>query len=176
MITNARIKEVLIALGGMSLFAALVLPHTMQPTQDSDRFDRIAAALEAYAVDNAGKYPPHKNPGDSANFYLPDLLTTPIAYLSAADLHDQLATESQQKYFRFRYANIYDAYLQQPIWYPRAQAVYGQWIVWSTGYDRTQNFTLGSSFQDPVIYDATNGTISFGDILRSQRMQFETGM
>jgi len=174
MILNARRKDLLIALGGIALFAALVAPPNVRPTQDYDRFERIAAALEAYAVDNAGNYPPHQKPGDIAPYYLPDILTTPIAYLSDADLHDPLTTINQQKDLRFRYLNVAQAYAQQPSLYSQVTQMYGDWIVWSPGFDKTTNFVGGFS-QGPLIYDATNGTISFGDMVRSQIMQTETG-
>lgn len=148
-----------------------------QPSQQaSTLFQRIATALEAYAVDNNGNYPPDGYPPGSTEsfpFILPTVLTTPIPYLTAEDMIDPFAINNSITN-QIRYLNIEEQYKEVP----KIQAIYmslhGSWLIWS-GYFASPNPKSGLYF-DPVPYDATNGTLSEGTIFRSQRMNSETGV
>lgn len=146
--------------------AALFLPMRKQKIVDLNRFELIAGALEAYAVDNGGEFPP-----EIPSLQLPNSLTTPIPYLQPDVVNDPLST-AEVPNNRFGYRNFLSRYMAQPgvamfkTWYD----VHGAWMILSCGYDRTFNVN-GFNYYDP-----SNGTISTGDIIRSQRMKFETGM
>lgn len=136
-----------------------------------DRFQPIATAIEAYASDNNGVYPPNQNPWDQEGFYyLPDVMTTPIPYLKPEQLIDPFAREAKVQ-GRFRYFNTSETYSMTPTLYPKYYAAHGDWAVFSCGPAKTYSLPIGN----PTIYDATNGTLSLGVILRNQRMHKETG-
>jgi len=172
------INQVVIVLAVFAFFFAIGLQlQRRAPVQDFDRFQRIASALEAYALDHGGKYPPHIGPLNSSQlYYLPNILTTPVAYLTGPELLDPLGrtpNPSFVSYDRYRYINIEMAYAHVPSVFTTKKAVYGEWMLWSPGYDRTSE--IFSSPNWITLYDPTNGMISRGDMLRSQRMMLETG-
>lgn len=169
-ILNLENGVALIATG--LFFCAMLLPYWHPPRHATDRFVRIANALENYAVDNGGNYPPHSPQFQAPGYSLPNILTTPIPYLAASELLDPLST-SEGLLHRYRYINIDDGYTSSTS-KNQLLAAYGAWLVISPGYDKVYgNFNSYTPF---TIYDATNGTLSGGDILRSQRMTSEVGI
>lgn len=164
----------------------------------------IATAIEAYAVD-FNKPPFDWAPDVTYPYYLHNCLSTPVGYLSNGHLiHDQFAKNRQSGLDnpsgireRYRYRAFGETYLsggvprspfQIPAWGPSARGnqmamdVHGAWFLASKGPDAS-NYPLPVGFADGVnandwlwlVYDASNGTLSSGEILRSQKAAAVTG-
>lgn len=195
----------------IAILAAIAVPNFLEAQVRSkvsrSRADvrTIATALEAYTVDY-NKYPADHClqrivvSGDAitADGYVPDKLSTPVAYITTARLVDPFvqsgltALETQPPIYRQFYTSLFyqnvstsirtafgpahSEYLnQQPpaLGSPQAiksaggwasttwQNIYGAYKIGSLGPDR--NYNGGAN-----IYDPTNGTVSLGDIYRTQ--------
>ena len=182
--------ELLIVVAILAILTAVAIPNFLE-AQTRSRVSRarsdlrtFATAIETYAVDH-NFYPP------SQTFVAPQdlaVLSTPIAYLSSADLRDPFATprinvpSGETDNFTRGYA--YVAYNTGSRFYefepPACSAVpYRGWSVASQGPNQTLD-GAGSlvfrtcplapqSFLEDLagrIYDPTNGTVSRGDIIR----------
>jgi hypothetical protein len=138
----------------------------------------------------------NKYPGDGAQFcwnypdwpcnfywYVPDTVTTPVAYLSTATLVDPFRTASSLPvgYRRYRYWYVDMTWgtigtrSSQSTYYDFLKSWYGSWKINSAGPDKTYGpyYDTGSYPgteypQLPLPYDPTNGTVSDGDVIRSQ--------
>ncbi len=154
----------------------------------------VATAIEAYTVDY-NRPPFDWDPAANFPYYLHNGLSTPISYLtSARSIFDIFATGVQSPgqdrvRERLRYRAFSEEYLSggtpgspfQSLPGPDApgmrvaQEVHGAWFLTSKGPD---GFTtpLPAGFSDGrnpndwlwLIYDPTNGTVSPGQIIRSQ--------
>jgi prepilin-type N-terminal cleavage/methylation domain-containing protein len=157
----------------------------------------LATALEAYSVDN-NKYPPDITTTDGYTvgagyyWYISNWVTSPVAYITNNLLLDPFRdkrTTLPDVYKRFRYMNygMYPYYLANGVpggastaaVYLQASTVFGTWRLSSSGPDASAGPwsplsswpSNGVYFPSTVIiYDPTNGTISPGDIVRSQAM------
>ena len=159
----------------------------------------LATAIESYRVDTnkyptdcgngayAGAYRPYQPSFPSANFTIGFELTTPIAYLSsAASLRDPFkatrvitgASSGREYYCYANWDQRYKAVTNPgPTLYATQFNLTGQWVVMGAGPDRyvNNNTTVNTDFSNAVAiprgcnYDSTNGTISNGDIYRSQK-------
>jgi hypothetical protein len=134
-----------------------------------------------------------------------NLLSTPIAYITTANLLDPFVGPNLGNFQYFPPSGIPTTYSEDPafpgegagdpvagrrFYYqsnrddrrsPAVQLVLlneavpieGEWIMASFGPDRRRNLetinTLNGTFDVLVPYDPTNGTISAGDIVRTQR-------
>ncbi|MFH0793885.1 MAG: prepilin-type N-terminal cleavage/methylation domain-containing protein [bacterium] len=157
-----------------------------------------ATALEAYGVDwnmypydgytyTAVSPPARTAAGFIYYWYLQNNLTTPQSYISSAMLIDpfRVTANPDPNYNRYRYINpdstwgmIYAIYTGRPTPAPvtlgNIKGYWGAWRIGSAGPDRTYGpvgykaVETGYS-QFPIPYDATNGTVSQGDIQRTQR-------
>jgi prepilin-type N-terminal cleavage/methylation domain-containing protein len=167
-------------------------------TRQLSNLRTVTTALEAYRVDNtaypacthvarSGGYQIRTPPGVSFNVepiqwkVYPGFqgyaagITTPIAYLSSDDALVDI--------FRLAH-NFNDKLMNQMMYLPthwyidvpgthRAQlARYGEWVMRSSGPDRYYQNNDGETSDyagwNRISYDSTNGTISNGDIYRSQ--------
>lgn len=188
--------ELLIVVAIIAILAAIAVPNFLE-AQTRAKIARgkadmrsIATALETYMIDNS-KYP---FDWDSRGwpYYLTDVMTTPIAYLtsqlSLIDLfRPKPATAAQASTQRLRFLN-YKAN-QNPGWLPcpypgpyvtrwggdtgqsaatisKAMEAFGAWKLTSAGPDKTVN---SSFFLEELYYDASNGTVSGGDIVLSSK-------
>lgn len=175
-----RLKVPIILSGGLLFAMSLALPEVGHSQQPPDLFTRIASALEAYAVDNNGAYPPDGVPYGGGYRYwatLSTALTTPVAYLAPADLIDPFG--DFQNDYRLRYINFdYSFKDSSNISYSRDYAAYkalhGSWLIWS-GSAQGRNADTGLAF-DLIPYDPTNGVASRGCPFRSQVIRTETGV
>ncbi len=154
----------------------------------------LATAIEAYAVDY-NHYPFDWADDVSFPYYMHNGITTPVAYLTnGARLADVFSKGIQSQTFnqireRFRYRAFTERWLSggapgspfQGLPGPgapgmqRAQEVHGGWFLSSKGPDGTtlplpQGFSDGNNLNDWLWlqYDPTNGTVSAGDVMRSQ--------
>ncbi len=186
--------ELLIVVAIIAILAAIAIPNFLE-AQTRSKVSRamadmrtLATALECYAVDQNGDYPFDL---DSRGWpwYITDVLSTPITYVTnAAALHDPFRMHLNQNdaSWRFRYVNYranYGSKPWPPCWCPgpyytrwvastpdstidQCIEQWGLWKLSSAGPDRTAN---SSFFLADLVYDPTNGTISGGDVIRSQK-------
>lgn len=153
----------------------------------------VATGLELYMVDN-GRYPTYhyaQNPDaqDTWSYHVGgeitgifqsppfdgrNPLTTPISYLSSmpTDAFAKRASEeapetAQHWYVNWDYAiaRVSGGYQQT---FARLRMNQGKWRLHSNGPDGRGPDSEATGFHTP--YDASNGTISRGDILRTQKM------
>jgi len=154
----------------------------------------LATGIEAYTVDN--NRPPMDWAEDAGfPYYIHRSFTTPISYVSGgARMTDPFAPNLQGGFLntnavreRFRHRAFGQEYLTSagagPFNLPgpngagnrRALEIHGAWFLSSKGPTGTDNplpagFADGNNQNDWLwlLYDPTNGTISLGNILRSQ--------
>lgn len=157
----------------------------------------IGTALESYAVDH-NDYPPrdwvhYENPLDSYSV-VPRELTTPVAYISTNRLFDPFAThleppedrpdieyEVMHMYTYHRILNyqqasftdrmLFPEWLDGPNLHENSLLTYGQWVTLSLGPDGQYHDPNGEfpTFGANIPYDPTNGLVSFGNIILSQK-------
>jgi hypothetical protein len=152
-------------------FAMMSVPVCGQGPGFPDRFASTVTGLNAYMVDHNNSFPPHQNPGDTRyNYYMPDVLTTPVPYLQSHQISDPFATG--EKYNRFGYFNS-EAFSSGANYQAILQG-HGRWGMWSIGPSRI-NPPANALVTRLELYDATNGVLSNGVMFRNQRMLKETG-
>jgi prepilin-type N-terminal cleavage/methylation domain-containing protein len=107
---------------------------------------------------------------------------TPIKYISNNRLNDPFRygkTKLGWVYERFRYINYDQREAEPPStdYLPGGALRYGHWKLSSAGPDGGADLPLPdflfarfAGSQPPIIYDPTNGTASWGDIIRSQKV------
>lgn len=186
--------ELLIVVAIIAILAAIAVPNFLEAqvrakvTRAKADMRTLATALESYAVDNNNKYPFDI---DSRGYpwYITDILSTPIAYVSSGSLlEDPFRTKVVQvPARRFRYVNYGANNASAGLWDPcplpgpfttrwftgptqtehdAGILLFNGWKLSSAGPDRTANTVFIDS---DLGYDPTNGTASGGDVLRSQR-------
>jgi len=191
--------EVVIAFALVALLTAIAMPNYLRAqtrskiSQNRSDMRRIAAALEAYAIDNPG-YPPPWEAGSTGSWgtflsppfhaRTPSLLTTPIAYLPA--LPEDPFREAEMSnpppgylgglrhrhvYYNFDYLFVTLAGPPAVNNLTVANELAGPWLIYSVGPDHDEfNTPEGATlvaqrvFRD---YDPTNGTNSLGNLLRT---------
>ena len=135
--------------------------------------------------------------GPGYYWYISYRISTPVAYLSNASLYDTFRDKRAgalgKVYERFRYVNygMINSYSPGGVpgsipgsvttvdAYRAGEKVFGKWRLVSCGPDGSAGAYSGGTgtyyptsydFVGPlVVYDPTNGTVSTGDIIRSQR-------
>jgi len=158
----------------------------------------IATGLEAYAVDS-NKYPPNDGVYNVVPIELTtpvayltnSLLVDPFSSQLIHPTYGELA-----RYYTYDWIVTFEEFqaiiqsgspkrppveaIDSAAFNPGALGKYGRWRLVSNGPDlsyKDPNFAMGSEPSDPnnvlqgadVVYDATNGTRSKGNILRTQR-------
>ena len=189
--------ELLIVVAIIAILAAIAVPNFLE-AQVRSKVSRakadvrsIATALESYAVDTNG-YPPmgDRNPAQQWAPLAPEpifhsrissYLTTPIAYITGLYMDPFMVIVDNPAqltypyiYKRYTYYN-YDQWLAvspTSTWFKRCRnQLAGVWLIYSWGPDKAGNWA-GSppEGEDGVYtnYDPTNGTISIGNIIRTQ--------
>lgn len=155
----------------------------------------VATALETYRIDN-NVYPVDGQSPIGQQHYLNtaktiqqafgsarlnNMLTTPISYLNGASIYDTfIPPNPDQTLVTLRYVDFKGTYMTNKgiTPNPSAYAAYagyaGDWQLLSAGPDKSASVT------DPYLkptprfwivtpYEATNGTVSKGDIVRTQK-------
>lgn len=184
--------ELLIVVAIIAILALIAVPNFLE-AQTRAKVARVRAdlrtittAVEAYAAD-AGDYPRNWMGGEMT--LTPDL-STPIAYLSTATIHDPFGVYIQKPsrsdvYGYHRIVELSDDVLlalqRGDPWAADTSSIdgpspfnegalrkYGQWLLHSIGPDRVWWDADQSWESHDTLYDPTNGTISFGNIARTQ--------
>lgn len=184
--------ELLIVVAIIAILAAIAVPNFLE-AQTRSKVSRaqadmrsITVALEAYNVD-LNRYPrehstlgygdPQIEPGVNITSIINTALSTPVAYLTNAWLPDPFTgqeTRAHRKFFWYQNLKDFEdnrergsgPFLSQNFT-DLALAFYGHWRLGSLGPN--QEFGVaGITNSAQLPYDPTNGTISPGNIWRSQ--------
>lgn len=203
--------ELLIVVAIIAILAAIAVPNFLEAqvrskvTRAKADIRTLATALESYTVDwntppfdgyNVGSdYCP---PPYQFYWYVPDVVTTPIAYISSAMLLDpfrtvksigDLPTDPPDYYVdgwrRYRYSMTMGTYHVKwaslnlrsftSDFYDEVLNYWGAWRLSSSGPDQSygpngwRDVELGYDWFE-IPYDPTNGTVSGGDVIRTQRI------
>lgn len=186
--------ELLIVVAIIAILAAIAVPNFLEALartkvgREKSDMRVIAIGLENYQIDH-GEYPPHgeilngnTNPSDpifpasnaglgTIEFVSP-LLTSPIAYINGFPEDPFLAsrdTEMLRAYGYIQSEQMRDILLSKNIPFLTQQAgkiidTHGYWRLYAAGPDRDKG-----DAKESIPYDPTNGTISNGDLVWSQR-------
>ena len=174
--------ELLIVVAIIAILAAIAVPNFLEAqtrakcSRTASDLRTLTTAIQTYIID-ASRPPAYGHPFDhledgELETVAPLRLTTPVSYLTTLfdDPFPNQEEEDEQARRPPLYWHIYpDSYLGvindpdelfewEETFYgsPRKQA---QWLIWSHGPD-------GDGEDEGIAYDASNGTISNGDILR----------
>lgn len=171
--------ELLIVVAIIAILALIAVPNFLE-AQVRSKVSRAkedlrtqATAFEAYAVDYT-MHPPNTSSSPASPWYDPRgsglvgrWVTTPVAYLSSflTDPFVQMNADVEMDEWWYSYHNIILLGWSQPF-----IDYYGAWRTCSNGPDRDYWNTMpGESLGNPQrVYDPSNGTISFGNVWRSQ--------
>jgi len=181
--------ELLIVVAIIAILVLIAVPNVLEAQVRAKvarvRADlrSVATAVEAYAAD-FGDYPRNWVGGEMT--LTPDL-STPIAYLASATIYDPfgayiLRPSKSDVYGYHRILRLAEAQTFPPDspWAPDATSVdsvfgnwgalrkYGQWLLHSIGPDRVWWLDENLWESHDILYDPTNGTVSFGNIVRTQ--------
>ncbi|HNT35210.1 MAG TPA: prepilin-type N-terminal cleavage/methylation domain-containing protein [bacterium] len=189
--------ELLIVVAIIGILAAIAIPNFLaaqiraKVARARAELQAINTCLESYRVDQ-NDYPPN----DGVYNVLPIQITTPVSYISNSRLIDPFSAHLTHPVFGdlARYYTYNRIVTSQELveltslgqWIPPIEAVdsptfnrdafrkYGKWRTLSNGPDSTYSdpATFGSDyplFGADILYDPTNGVVSWGNILRTQK-------
>jgi len=165
--------ELLIVVAIIAILAAIAVPNfleaqTRAKTSRAKADERtIGTAMETYAVDH-NKYP-YFDPNEDHSYVVDvPMLTTPISYLTSfpQDVFMSRQAEGRREHYRYYPVSYWG------VLYPGLKWLGFQWIVVSNGPDldidldenSVQDILNGNPW---MIYDASNGTVSNGEIIYS---------
>jgi prepilin-type N-terminal cleavage/methylation domain-containing protein len=182
--------ELLIVVAIIAILAAIAVPNFLE-AQVRAKVSRVygelrtyATAYEAYKVDH-NRYPREYDVNYGDRLYFGESIvgrngwwiSTPIAYLSTAFLTDPFVPYNTQKFEQlYTYQNLVDRAENRTkgrgptftaAFTDLAIPFYGDWRAGSYGPDK-QFGVAGVVNSGQMTYDATNGTISSGQIWRCQ--------
>jgi prepilin-type N-terminal cleavage/methylation domain-containing protein len=183
--------ELLIVVAIIAILAAIAVPNFLE-AQTRSKVARVksdlrtyATAIEAYAVDY--NRPPRESnftfygdtvyePAKGTNsqvFGIPSqVLSSPVAYITTARLYDvfqdkNLNAALDEQFYTYQDMKYRAEVAGASIFWLEAVKFYGNWRMLSVGPDRLFG-VAGVTNGAQMAYDATNGTLSPGNIHRSQ--------
>lgn len=190
--------ELLIVVAIIAILAAIAVPNFLEAqtrakiSRARSDMRTLATGLESYFVDN-NRYPPMQRFATSYWVYVPWSLTSPISYVTEgtyfdvfrtpASIPNQFAlTGDRNPNFSRRYLYVNNGELNavvasgtrlfrgSTVFTPQPALTKGFWVLTSFGPDLDWGpFTAqrtGANLQ--IRYDPTNGTVSLGDVIRTQ--------
>lgn len=181
--------ELLIVVAIIAILAAIAVPNFLEArtraavSRTLSDMRTLATALEAYHVD-AGRYPPHGEVLENGVVNYPALaagittieftpgrpITTPVAYLTSLPTDPLLLPGGPEQ---LRHYGYIESTRMIDILFARGfidsaegiMPTYGGWRLYASGPDGQK----GADTKVNILYDPTNGTVSRGDIVRTQR-------
>ncbi len=186
--------ELLIVVAIIAILAAIAVPNFLE-AQVRSKVSRTkadlrstATAIEAYIVDNNHAAPMSDRtpastwalwqdiyPSGDDHSRIPSYLTTPIAYITSIPYDPFIPystltgqpyhVEIGKRYVYYNWEQFMDAYPTSASYKARAQDC-GAWLLYGYGPDKDPFNLQGAVY---VNYDPTNGTISPGNVFRTQR-------
>jgi prepilin-type N-terminal cleavage/methylation domain-containing protein len=190
--TGFTLIELLIVVAIIAILAAIAVPNFLE-AQTRAKVSRVksdirslATAIEAYRIDH-NLYPPNTTPARGWPQTINGIqlfgtlwtdISTPVAYITNGfiiDVFNQQNLQTLPDEALFTYQNLEAQYCGDKMpnhtmfsaaFCTDALDFYGAWRLGSVGPDMDFGFMAGISAQIP--YDATNGTVSLGNIWRSQ--------
>jgi len=171
--------ELLIVVAIIAILAAIAIPNFLE-AQIRSKVSRakadmrtVTTAIEAYFVDHNKSAPMTQAfYGDDTNGYLRYNLTTPIPYLTSKEMRDPFAFQDKSgrdiEFYSYQVPRYYLAHGGGAYGTKVVESYYGEWRMCSYGPDRTYSQRSIGNGPDRM-YDPTNGTVSNGNIWRSQR-------
>lgn len=182
--------ELLIVVAIIAILAAIAVPNFLEAQVRSKvsrtRSDMrsMATALESYAVD-INKYPPDYTDGVYTFMGRLKRLTTPVAYMTSLPedfFAESIAVSGGAQSTPYREGGTTGGEIIRPLLYDYAKFDKGsdsvsvwaeitqspesvEWAINSPGPDISEHIYLG--YSGLTIYDPTNGTISQGQIIRT---------
>lgn len=183
------ILELLIVLGIVLVLAGLAMEN-YQRALINTRIARVrsdlrlmAQAIESYTVDHArvprmadfeiyGDETFDVVQGVEVRGIMSRALSTPIAYLSVAQMTDPFMAASPEAAIDERIYTYHDmaalrSHEPESAFWAAAEKHYGAWRCGAVGVDQTYYHGFANSAQLP--YDPTNGLVSYGNLWHSQR-------
>jgi prepilin-type N-terminal cleavage/methylation domain-containing protein len=186
--------ELLIVVAIIAILAAIAIPNFLQAqiraktARAKGELSSLATAVESYSVDE-NIYPPDGSEAYATLLYgyspgywtITPSLTTPISYISSGTLlKDPFRAGISQNPLneRYRYTNtnndgsIVVAYSATAA--AKCKDAFGGWRLLSYAPDRVYSADIGGNLTKWGLYDITypydpsNGTVSNGDMIRSQ--------
>ena len=183
--------ELLIVVAIIAILAAIAVPNFLE-AQIRSKVSRvkgehrsIATALEAYYTDHnkypremhSGWYPGDNYNGEDVRGILSPCITTPISYISKFDYIDPFqvtdtANPADERLYSYHDFKAWEENYGLSNWLRAAYEFYGLWRLGSVGPDRTYYHPEypGWTYSPQLVYDATNGTVSMGNIWRCQKI------
>ncbi|MFB3896428.1 MAG: type II secretion system protein [bacterium] len=181
--------ELLIVVAIIAILAAIAIPNFLA-AQTRAKVSRVksetrsvATAMEAYYVDS-NRYPPMgdytwANTATEPAFHsrISAYLTTPVAYISSLPIDIFLVVPAggftYPYYNRYTYYNFFQYIDSMGLSLQTRRQHAGDWLIYSWGPDRSGNWYAPFIGEDGVYtnYDPSNGTVSTGNIIRTQRNQ-----
>jgi type II secretion system protein G len=180
--------EILMVVAIIAILAAIAVPNLLESQMRSKvaraRSDMrtMAVAIEAYAADS-NQYPA-MTVDDNGSGSQPGEITTPVAYMTTLPV-DCFTTSARHYFYESAEAVSHTELYEGGVLVPKpareaAAALGGAWWLQSAGPDRDPTNTppgvvdtYSRVYRD---YDPTNGTISLGNIFRTQRSPDRLGI
>lgn len=185
--------ELLIVVAIIGILAAIAIPNFLQAqvrakvARTHSDLRTLVNAMEMYRTDN-NRYPTmgliemnsgiQRDPwiaaagaGTWEQFFANGILSTPIDYISREPWDPFYLTPRHNNTNANRYCySSNDAYLGSEATLAMLDKAFGAWRIWGSGPDRDRrDIYLRDPRLSAIAYDPTNGTISDGDIYRTQK-------
>jgi len=181
--------ELLVVIAVIAILAAIALPNFLEArtraavSRTLNDMRALATALESYHVDT-NRYPPHGEVLANGVVNIPAVaagittieftpghpITTPVAYMASLPRDPLLHPGGPEplRHYGYIQSDIMFGILMIRGFVDSANGIhptYGGWRLYAAGPDGQK----GPDTKVNILYDPTNGTISRGDIARSQR-------
>lgn len=192
--------ELLIVVAIIAILAAIAVPNFLEAqtrakiARVKNDLRVYATAIESYTVDN--NKPPRETNSGAAYYGAADKidgvdvagilwngLSTPIAYLTIARTIDVFQDKNLNAALDEQFYTYNDMLMRSQFFLPNgtsqstaffrvAPVFYGNWRLFSVGPDRLFSHTSAGAAAPnaQLAYDPTNGTVSIGQIFRSQKI------